>query len=369
MTSSVSSDNKQSIGQAIEVAVNLLLVILLLALCIRIVSPFISLIVWGAVIAIALYKPFQMMQKTLGGRTKIALALFVLLGIGLIVVPVWIFTGSVIESAMSWKDEFAEGTVSINPPSESVKDWPVIGKRVFALWSDASENLAEFLTEHKEQLGNIASGVFGKAVQAGLGVLQLILSILIAAAFLSSADACSASARRLARRLVGDEGDDFIDLSVSTIRSVTLGVLGIAAIQAILAGIGLVLADVPAAGVWVLLVLICAIVQLPPLLVLLPTIVYVFSEQSTTVAVVYMVWSILVGGSDTLLKPLLLGRGVDVPMLVILLGAIGGMIMSGIIGLFVGAVVLALGYKLFIAWLSGDGQHEANVTSDAAPEG
>jgi predicted PurR-regulated permease PerM len=155
----------------------------------------------------------------------------------------------------------------------------------------------------------------------------------------------------LASRLTGERGEEFAMLATKTVRSVAQGVLGVALIQCLLAGVGLLAAGVPGAGLWALLVLLLAIVQLPPILILAPIIVYVFSVSSTTVAVIFMIWSIAVSMSDAFLKPLLLGRGVQVPMLIILVGAIGGMIHSGIIGLFVGAVVLALGYELFKAWL------------------
>jgi predicted PurR-regulated permease PerM len=111
------------------------------------------------------------------------------------------------------------------------------------------------------------------------------------------------------------------------------------------------LAGVPASGLWALIVLVLVVIQLPALLILVPVIIYVFSVSSTTVAVVFTIWSVLVSSSDTFLKPLLLGRGLEIPMIVILLGAIGGMIAFGIVGLFVGAVVLALGYEIFHAWL------------------
>jgi len=145
-------------------------------------------------------------------------------------------------------------------------------------------------------------------------------------------------------------------LASATIRSVAQGVLGVALIQSILAGIGLLLIGVPYAGVWAGLVLLLAIVQLPPILILGPIVVYVFSVAETVPAVVFMIWSMLVSSSDAFLKPLFLGRGMDIPMLVILLGAIGGMILSGIIGLFVGAVVLAVGYTLFTVWLEQEQQ-------------
>ena len=132
--------------------------------------------------------------------------------------------------------------------------------------------------------------------------------------------------------------------------------------------IGLFVMGVPYAGLWTLLVLLLAIIQLPSLIILGPIIIYVFSVAATVPAVLFMIWSLLVGLSDNILKPLLLGRGLDIPMLVILLGAIGGMILSGIIGLFVGAVVLALGYRLFIAWLAQGAEPQQATDQEATAD-
>jgi predicted PurR-regulated permease PerM len=177
------------------------------------------------------------------------------------------------------------------------------------------------------------------------------LSIVIAGVLLSYGDRATDTARRIARRLVQERGDELVELTGNTVQSVTRGILGVALIQAVLAGIGMLVAGVPAAGLWTLLVLLMATVQIPALLLLGPIIVYVFATSSTAVAVLFAIWSIAVSLSDNVLKPLLLGRGVDVPMLVIFMGAIGGFILEGIIGLFVGAVLLAVGYTLFRAWL------------------
>lgn len=158
-------------------------------------------------------------------------------------------------------------------------------------------------------------------------------------------------------------------MAEKTIRSVALGVLGIAIIQSILGGLGMALAGVPASGLWALAILILAVIQLPPLLIMGPAAVYVFANASTVTAVIFLIWAIIVSGSDTFLKPLLLGRGVDVPMLVILLGAIGGMMMTGILGLFLGAIVLAIAYQLFVAWLgeappSAEGPEAASASGN-----
>jgi predicted PurR-regulated permease PerM len=177
------------------------------------------------------------------------------------------------------------------------------------------------------------------------------LSIVIAGVLLSYGDRASDAARRIARRLAHERGDELVDLTRDTVESVTLGILGVALIQGLLAGIGLLVAGVPAAGLWALLVLLLAVVQIPTVLILGPIIVYVFATSSTVIAVPFAIWSLAVGFIDNFLKPMLLGRGVDVPMLVIFMGAIGGFVLQGILGLFAGAVVLAVGFTLFKAWL------------------
>ncbi len=148
-------------------------------------------------------------------------------------------------------------------------------------------------------------------------------------------------------------------LSKVTVRSVTQGVIGVAVIQSTMSALGLVIAGVPGAPFWALAVLLVAIIQLPPILALLPAIIYMFSVESTVAASLFLVWCIIVSGSDAILKPMLLSRGSDIPMLVILLGALGGMAMSGIVGLFVGAVVLSLTYQLLVAWLEHEQSQDA----------
>ncbi len=161
----------------------------------------------------------------------------------------------------------------------------------------------------------------------------------------------------------GDRGPEIVALATATIRGVMQGVIGVAFIQAILSVIGMVIVGVPAAGIWAALVMILAVIQLPPILVLGPIAAWVFSFTSTGPAVFFLIWALLVSGCDGFLKPVLMGRGVDAPMLVILLGALGGMMLSGIIGLFVGAVVVAITYTLFMAWIE---EEEVNGIKEAS---
>jgi predicted PurR-regulated permease PerM len=185
------------------------------------------------------------------------------------------------------------------------------------------------------------------------------LSIVIAGVLLLYSDRATNGARKIARRLAPDRGDELVELTGITVQSVTRGILGVASIQAFLSGIGMLAVGLPAAGFWVLLVLLVSALQIPTLLLLGPIIVYVFATSSTTVAVIFGVWTLAVSLSDNVLKPILLGRGVDVPLLVIFVGTIGGFIFGGIIGLFVGPVLLAVGYTLLNAWLDDVSDEQA----------
>ena len=345
---------------AIEISIYLLIVLAIVIWCLQIVSPFIPFILWGAVIAVALHAPFVKLRRVLGGRNKLAVFLFAALGLAVFIVPVWLFGESIIDGAKGMATSMETGEFALPPPNESIKSWPMVGEKFYANWASASANFEGWLEAHNEQIKTIVERLVAGVAGLGLSLLQLIASVLIAAAMLANSEAVQAGMGRLARRLVGDTADEFLDLSSATIRSITVGVLGIAFIQAVAGGVGMALIGVPFAGIWALLILVLAIAQLPPLVVLLPAIIYVFStNDNTTAAVIFTLWSALVSISDAFLKPLLLGRGVEAPMLVILLGAIGGMIHSGIIGLFLGAVILALGYKLFLAWMESGEEPQA----------
>ena len=345
------SDGKLSVQRAVEAAIRIGLVFLLAAWCFLIVEPFIIPILWGIIIAVASYPLYGWMRDKLGGRGKLAATLFTLLALALLITPTVMLVGTVADTTQHLSKDLQEGTLTIPPPPASVGEWPLIGEELSAFWSRASENLGATLTSIAPHLKEAAGMLLATAAGAGAGVLQFVISIIIAGVILANAVASTGFLTALAKRLIGDQGEELTTLASKTVRSVAQGVLGVALIQSLLAGVGLLAASVPGAGLWALIVLLLAIVQLPPILILAPIILYVFSASSTAVAVIFMIWSIAVSMSDAFLKPLLLGRGVEVPVLVILVGAIGGMIYSGIIGLFVGAVILAFGYELFKAWL------------------
>ena len=259
------------------------------------------------------------------------------------------------------------GTLKVPPPPPKVKDWPVIGDKANEIWMMASKNLHGLAVKYGPQLKAVAGSVLSAGASAGAGLLQFILSVLVASMFLVNGESSYRGLHALSSRVFGRErGEAFVDMSAKTVRSVATGVLGVAFIQALLAGVGMGVAGVPFAGIWTVLVLLMAIMQLPPLIIMLPIALWVLgSADSQLIAWGFMVWAILVSGSDAVLKPLLLGRGVDVPMVVVLLGAIGGMILHGIIGLFTGAVILAVGYRLMMEWMTSG---SVDPTAEAAAE-
>lgn len=344
---------KNSLAAAIQIG----LLFLMAAWCLKIITPFIGIVAWAAIIAVAVYPLQCKLAGLLGGRKKSSVAIIVLLGLSILLVPTWSLTGSSIDTAKRLATSLEEGSLTIPPPADKVAEWPLIGKRVHKVWSEAATNLEGAIDKHHDQLKAFSSWLFKAVAGTAMGVLSFAFSIIIAGVLMMSADSSYQQFRRVGHRLGGDRGADFTDLSVATIRSVAKGVLGVAFIQTFLAAVGLIVMDVPGAGIWASIILVLAIMQLPPLLVLGPIAVWVFSVADPVPATIFMVYSLIVSFSDGLLKPLLLGRGVDVPMLVILLGAIGGMITAGIIGLFIGAIILALGYQLFQVWLN-EGKEE-----------
>jgi len=340
------SVDKKFLGNAMASFLQIGAVLLLLSWCFMIISPFISIIVWGLIIAVALYPVHQKFSGALGGRAKLSSVLLVLTGLAILLIPVWTLTESSVTTLRSVAENVNDGSITVTPPDPSVAEWPVVGKPVYEFWSGAASNLEA----------------------TAIGILQFVFSIIIAGVFLMTADSGYRATLAIGSSLTGTgaSGKKLTDLSIQTIRSVTKGVLGVAIIQSILAAIGLVAIGVPAAGIWTGAVLMLAIMQLPPLLILVPISIWVFSVAEPVPATIFAVYSFIVSISDSFLKPMLLGRGVDVPMLVILIGAIGGAISSGIIGLFIGAVVLALGYQLLIAWMASDEEFEAAVDETAS---
>ncbi|MEH6548406.1 MAG: AI-2E family transporter [Pseudomonadales bacterium] len=346
----------ESSSQAIVTVIRVVILGLLFAWCLQIILPFVQPVAWGMIIAVAAYPIYKALVAKLGGREKMAAGLFSVIMLALLLVPTVELAFSVSDSSSGLIDKIQQGELKIAPPPEKVKSLPLIGEKVYSVWSASSENLEALLAKNKERVAQIAKTAFSLVTGAGFSILQFALSIIIAGVFLVNAEACKSFSHVLSVKLAGEAGESFTKLAGDTVSSVVKGVLGVAIIQAVFSGVGMLVMDIPGAGIWALLVLLLAIMQLPPLVVLGPVAAYAFSAYDSTPATIFLVWCIFISVSDGFLKPMLLGRGLSTPMLVILIGAIGGMMMSGIIGLFVGSVVLSLAYELSVAWLYGESQ-------------
>jgi len=361
-TSNQPSNDKLFVGRALEASVHIGLVALVIFWCFKIGRPFLEIIVWGIIIAVAIQPIYSRLKSALGGRDRLAATLITIFALIFLLVPTIMLSDSLIDTAREVAEQLEDGTLKVPPPAESVRSWPVIGEPVYKLWSLGSKDLGAAVDKMAPRFKKYGVSLLSAAANAGVGILMFVVSIIIAGVLLAHAEGAHQAALTFCRRLAGERGANFVELAGATVRSVAQGILGVALIQSILGGLGCLVVGVPGAGLWALLILLVAVVQLPPLLVLGPIIVYVFSTSSTIPAVLFAIWSVLVSISDPFLKSLLLGRGLDVPMLIIFIGAIGGFITSGIIGLFVGAIVFTLGYKLFLRWLDEDTEPEPELS-------
>ncbi len=340
------------IQRALEITIHIGLLALLTAACLLILKPFIPLVAWGIIIAIAVYPGYKKFRSLLGGRGTLAAVVGTLLFLAVLIIPVALLTETTIEGVQTLSTHIKDGSLSIPPPPASVATWPLVGAPLFRTWTMASTNLTGLFQSFAPQIKAIVPGLLAATAGLGFAVLQFVLSLLLAGVLLANTKGCIEVSNTLARRLFGDQGPEFEKLAASTVRSVTNGILGVAVIQSVLAGLGFLVAGLPGAGLWTLMFLFAAVLQVGPV-VLVPAVIYMFATATTTKAIIFLVWCGFVGLIDNFLKPMLLGRGVSVPTAVVFLGAIGGFIAMGIVGLFVGATVLSVGYKLFLAWLEG----------------
>jgi predicted PurR-regulated permease PerM len=341
----------------LDVLIRAGLILALALLCYRIFSPFLVLMVWALILAITLYPLHRGLAARLGGRKGWAATLITVLGVALIVAPTAVLLNSLGDSVHRVIYEVQQNTLQIPPPSPGVAEWPVVGTKIHAYWQLAHDNLPALVQSLQPKIGELAKEAVAMVASIGGGILAFVAAFIIAGIIMAFGEAGDRASRAIFARVFGFErGEQFAMLSVATIRAVAQGVIGIAFIQAILVGLCLLLAGVPLAGLLAVVVLVLGIAQVPALVVTLPAIAYLWmsGDYGTGEAALYSVVLFIAGMADNVLKPLMLGRGVDAPMPVILLGALGGMAAAGILGLFAGAVLLALGYQIFMAWVDAN---------------
>ncbi len=355
---------KTNTKHAIEISIRLGALFLLLYYCFEIIAPFIKPVLWAIIFAVALYPIHKSLQKILKGKTKLAATLVTIGLLAIIFIPAGLFISSVTESIIHFIKKVEDGTVQLNTPSASIQTWPLIGEPLYNFLKDASGHLTDYLSKYETQILSASKIVLNAIIGTGLSFLQVIISIVIAGVLLATKQTEETS-QKIYEKIVGEKGLEYLQLTGSTIRAVVKGVLGVAVVQAALCGVGFYFAGIPSAAILTLLALILAIVQLGPGILLIGSIIYLHATGSGFAPTIWTIYFIAIMFSDNILKPFLLGKGAQVPILVVFIGVTGGFLLSGFIGLFSGPIILSVGYKLFLAWLN---ENVAETISEISSE-
>ena len=352
MNETVKAEKEASLTRkSIDIAVRLFALAVLIGWCYQILRPFISPVVWGIIIAVAVYPLFHRLSQKLGGRRKLTALIMALATLVIIGLPSVYLTVSSVDSIQTLNAKLKQGSFKLPPPPEDVGSWPVIGKPLGKLWQAASDNLESVVSRYETQVIATAKWLLKTIFDAAVGLVAFAVAIVIAGILLTTAASSGPMVDQLFVRLAGERGETLAEISKVTVRNVVKGILGVSILQSLLAGVAFAIAGLPFAGLWAFLCLILAIIQIGIGPVIIPVIIYAFAKMSTLTAVLLTAWLIFAALADGPVKAMLMGRGAQVPMLVIFLGAIGGFMAVGFLGLFIGAVILSVGYRLFEAWM------------------
>src|SRR5215469_17560491 len=356
----------------LDVAIRGALILALAVLCYQVFSPFLSLMTWSIILAVTMYPMHQWLTRAVGRKQWLASTILVVIALLLIIIPTGLLLNSFADSVRNFIDAVQNHTLEIPAPPEGVARWPIVGKGVYDTWSKAHSDLPGLVQSMQPKIGQLAQKGLAMVASIGGGLLLFLGSFIIAGIIIAHGESGSRSSKAIFQRTAGlPKGEALAKLSTATIRAVALGVIGVAFIQAILIGLALLLAGVPSAGVLSIIALVLGIAQVPALLITVPVIIYIWScgDYSNWAAITYTVILLVAGMADNVLKPLMLGRGVAVPMPVILFGALGGIASGGILGMFVGATVLALGYHIFKTWIATNEDFEHPAENDPINHG
>lgn len=344
--------SRMTIGKVVDVLLPLFLLALLVALNVQLLLPFVGLLLWTIILAIC-FNPVHERLKRRGLSNRLSASIIGIVLAAFILVPTAIAAISAASSVPELVSGLQSGKQQVRPPPAMVVDIPVVGPKIHAAWTQAATDMPAFTKKFGPQLASITKWMVSTAGGLVGAVLALVLAVIFAAITLAYANVAREFTASVFARIAGDRahGEHYMSIIGATVRSVANGVIGVAFVQALLCGIGFFLVGIPGAGILSILAMVLGVVQVPVVLVTLPAIIFAFSVKTTTVAILFTVWFIIAGLSDAVLKPLMIGHGLEVPMPIILLGVIGGVMAYGLVGLFIGAVLLAVGYILFREWL------------------
>lgn len=343
----------------IQLVIRLGLLALLIVWTFVLIRPFVPILAWAVVLAVALNPVFTPLARILGGRPKLAAVILTLINLAILIGPAaWLGLGAV-EGTKDLARQLTAGELAIPSPPQAIKSWPAIGPQLYEFWDQASTNLRAVLRNIAPYLKTFATTLLGFAGDAGLGTIKFLLSIVVAGVVFPYGPQLVAAGRGFLSRIVPEQSEHFLDLAGATIRAVSQGVIGVAILQSLLAGVGFKLAGIPSAGLLAFLVLLLSIVQIGATIIILPVIIWIWTDKDVTTALLLTLFLGVVSILDNILKPLVMGRGLTTPTLVIFVGVIGGTLAHGIVGLFIGPIILSVAWELMAAWIRDDGANPA----------
>jgi predicted PurR-regulated permease PerM len=314
------------------------------------IKPFLTILIWSTIIAVALYPVFEWLSTKFAGHRALAAIVVTLCSLLIMLGPATWLGLSLTDDARVLSARLSEGTLAIPPPPASIKTWPLIGNNAYEMWLLASTNLRAMLVQAAPQLKPLGAGVLAAAGSVSINLLKFILATVISGFLFIPGPRIVHSIKNLFHHVASNRGEMFVDIAGATIRNISRGVIGIAVIQALLAGIGLILAGVPGAGLISFGVLLLGIVQIGAAVILIPVVIWSWFVMDTSMAALFSVYMIVVGLLDNVLRPLVMAKGLSTPMPVILVGVFGGTLAHGMIGLFVGPIVLSIAWQLLALW-------------------
>jgi len=347
--------------EMLQFAVRLGLLVMLVVWCFILTRPFIPILAWSVVLVVALYPPYRWFVDRLGERPRLAAAVVTLISLAVMIGPVtWIGVG-LVDGARGLAEYLGPESLKLPSPPETIRDWPLIGEKLFDVWTTASRNIDALVQPLLPYIKSFLRSAIAMLGSVGLGALKFLAAIVLAGFLFPSAPRLVETSRRIMARVLPQRSEELLALAGATIRSVSQGVIGIALLQAVLTGIGLKLVGIASAGLLAFAVLILSILQLGGAIVLIPCLVWIWMTKEFAIALVMTFYLVVVGLADNVLKPLLMGRGLKTPMPVIFIGLLGGTIAHGLVGLFIGPIILAVAWQITMAWIREDDRKERSA--------
>jgi predicted PurR-regulated permease PerM len=336
----------------IDMAIRLALIAGVVYVSILLLRPVVPLMLWAVILAVAVYPLYGILRRYARLHAGIAATLLAILLLVLLLTPVVLLSTSAVQTLEAYARMLLEGHHIVPTPPESVRDWPLVGPRLYEFWSTATADSSGFLSAHVGQIASLGRWVGAIAAGVALEVLQFAAAIIVAGVLLAYSERLIGTLREFASRVADERGRHFLDITSATIRNVSQGVIGVALLQSALLGLGMLVLGVPFAGGITFACLVLAIVQVGPNVIMVPLIVWVWFTYPAAEAALFTVYTAPLLLLDNVLRPILMARGLQTPMAIILAGVICGTVSGGLIGLFVGPVVLAVFYDLVVSWMA-----------------